>query len=126
MGYQLVASAMQPHWGRLLTTTERLVLLIMCQAALDTESDGAPGRSYWGGTDLIILQMRGELPARGSAEHRAASESVRRAMRTLEKVGAIRRSRVAANGMRAEYEITVHAPQLPVDNPDHKARPGPL
>jgi hypothetical protein len=126
MGYQLVASAMQPEWGLVLTTTERLVLLIMCQAALDASEGGAPPRTYWGGTDLIVLQMRGDVPPRGSAEHRAAKETVRRALRKLEKVGAVQRSRIATNGMRAEYEITVHQSRLPVDNSPSEARSGPL
>lgn len=125
MGYQLVAQAMQPHWGKLLTTTERLVLVIMCQAAVDDETNTVPARQYWGGTDLIILQMKGDVPHRGTAERKAAQEAVRRALRKLEQVGAIQRARTATNGLRAEYTITVNAPQLPVDNSGHMANSGP-
>lgn len=126
MGYQLVAAALQPEWGRRLTTTERLVLLIMCQQALDASDGGAPPRTYWGGSDLIVLQMRGDVPAKGSPEHRTAYEVVRRALRKLENVGAVKRSRIATNGMRAEYEITVWQPQLPVDNSPPQEKPAPV
>lgn len=117
MGYQLMAAALQPEWGRQLTSTERLVLVIMCQVALDTRTpQGDPGR-YFGGTDLLILQTRGDLPPRDSAEYRAASEAIRRALRKLELVGAITRVKSAQAGGRAEYEMTVRQPGLPVDEP---------
>ncbi len=126
MGYQLVASALQPQWGGVLTSTERLCLLIMCQVALDDSTGGLPPRTFWGGTEYLILMLRGDVPAKGSPEYGTAKEQVRRALRKLEAVGAIKRSRIAVNAMRAEYTITVHAPQLPVDNPPDGEQAGPL
>jgi hypothetical protein len=117
VGSQLVIDALQPEWGQLLTTTQRLVLVLICQSALDSEMDGRPARMYWGGQDFLILRMRGDVPAHGTPEYRTAAEVVRKALRRLEDVGAIRRALTATNGRKAEYEVTVRAPQLPVDNP---------
>ncbi len=127
MGYQLVAAALQPAWGRVLRDRDRLVLVAMCMAALD-ESDnaGIAAKRYWGGTGYLMLQVDGVNPSLTS-DHRykAASEGIRRSLRNLELAGAIKCVKKAANGRRAEYEITCQQMHLPVDDDSEKPEPAP-
>jgi len=125
MGFQLVGAALQPQWAKRLSPRDQLVLVAMCHQALDESSGGLPPRTFWGGTSLLMLTTLGQELKAGDVGYNAAREGIRRSLRRLEEVGAIKRVRSAVNGMRSEYELTVWAPQLPVDNstPEHAEDP---
>lgn len=116
MGYQYVAAAIQPEWARQLTPREHLVLIVMCQVALDHAGDGLPPGFYFAGRDYLILQTEGDLFERDPARRRAAERAVERALRRLQEVGAIQMVRKAVNGRRAEYLLTPFTGLVPVDN----------
>lgn len=125
MGFRLVGAALQPHWAQRLSPRDQLVLVTMCHQALDESDGGLSPRTFWGGTALLMLTTVGHELKKGDPGYNAAREGIRRSLRHLEEVGAIKRVRSAVNGMRSEYELTVSAPQLPVDNSiqDHADHP---
>lgn len=118
MGYQLVSAAFQPEWAALLTPREHLVLIAMCHLALDEERDGCAAGRYFAGHDFLMLRTDGTDHHDGTDNERAAAEkAIQRAIRRLKEVGAIETVRDGKNGGKAEYQILVWQPALPVDNP---------
>ncbi len=114
MGGQLVKLAyawsfLQDERGAPLNMNERGVLVYMCAVAIDTDD---PPR-YWAGHDAIARYALGRrvddtlTAIEAQKQHRSIAESTRRAIRTLEGRGALKRVGGAFPGRNQEYEIRV-------------------
>ena len=116
MGYQLMAAALQPEWARQLTPREQLVLVVMCQLALDEARGGYPPGYYFAGRDHLIIATEGNDFRDNPRARAAARRAVERALQKLRSVGAIHQVVQAKSGRRSEYLVTPHVRRLPVDN----------
>jgi hypothetical protein len=116
MGFRLVGAAFMPEWSALLTPREHLILLAMCHLALDEERDGCEAGLYFAGHEFLMLRVDGTDHSDDPKAYASARQSIRRALRRLEEVGAIELVREAKNARKAEYRLLVWQPVLPVDN----------
>lgn len=128
MGAGLVAQALTPPWPALMTSTEQVVLIAMSLSARDTSSKTIEGGMWWGGVESLVMALEGNEIEVGSKEWNSARQKVRRALRRLESVGAIKKLQDATNHRRAVWRITTGSPTLaflPVENPgkDNETHP---
>lgn len=124
MGAGLVAQALTPPWPALMNSTEQVVLIAMSLSARDTSSKTIEGGLWWGGVESLVMALEGDEIELGSKEWNSARQKVRRALRKLEKVGAIKRLQDATNRRRAVWRIMTGSPTLsflPVDNSKNEA-----
>jgi hypothetical protein len=110
MGISLVKAAGDQRWAGL-TSSARLVLMLMCTIALDRKSaeddERVPGMFY-GGRDLLVLQTSGLSP--GDTGYPSAKRKVERAIGELRRAGAVRLVNNPRAGRRACY--TLHPDDL--------------
>ncbi len=107
MGYQLATRAML--WSRVLTPRETLTLVAMALQARD--DDTRP--MYFGGSAALVLATIGRHHDPAGPTYATDKETVRRAVASLVRAGAVTRAREAVNGSRAVYELHVDALPLP-------------
>jgi len=103
MGARLVTQALNPTWAGL-SDTARLVLITMCQTALDHPSDARPAGLYWAGHSHLVLTLTGEDPELTACP--AAERRIRRAIQELKTAGAIELVAPACRGRNAVYQVT--------------------
>lgn len=116
MGIETVKAVHSARWIGL-TPAARLVFGMMAATCLDQPKNGLHPRRYWGGHDLLILQLTGATP--GSPAYPTGQKRVSRAIRELMGQGAIVRLRTGHKGRQAEYDLRPDplGPGPLVDNP---------
>lgn len=116
MGAGLVGAVLNPQWAQLLTPTERLILITMAHTALDPgQRNGRPPAEYWGGHEVLMITVLGELPERNSVAYDNAKKLIQRAIAALVQEGAIVRLSAGRRGHPARYKIILGVSEA-VDN----------
>lgn len=91
-----------------LSTSARLVLIVMCLHARDTPSENQPERLYDGGWELLAWEALGRWGTapntRATAKDRAAHQATYRAVRELLDAGLIKQE-------RSTYDPLVQGPR---------------
>jgi hypothetical protein len=109
MAYQLVGAALNPHWARLLSHTERIVLYTMAHAANDvpTMRSANRARQYWAGWEVLAITLDGDLAPKGTPAYRTAERRIRKIIARLVGVGAIERIEHATGRQHARYLVAL-------------------
>lgn len=119
LGARLVGAALNAYWAARLNPVERLVLVTMAHTAHDTANgNGHAAGEYWGGHDVLMATVLGDIPNPGTTEYNNAKKLIQRAVATLIEAGAIERTAAAHRGRQARYKVVLNVsqPALPVDN----------
>lgn len=105
MGVQLAKWALSAEVGGLgLSPTARLVLASMALTAQDRDTDQTPARLWWGGHDLLMLHLAGDVPE-DERERAALSRRIRRGVSELISAGVLAVAEPAGRGRRAVYRL---------------------
>lgn len=102
MGATLVAQAVQ-KWAPHVSDRAFRVLIAMAVIALDKQKKDTPPKLYFGGQEALTASLRRERG--GNLD--SAVKTVKRAIRELLDVGAIRCTQVAVLGSNAVYLLTL-------------------
>lgn len=105
MGIQLTKWALSADVGaRNVSPFARLVLVCMTFQAQDRATDNAPAREWWGGHDMLMIQLAGDVP--DDARDRAAlARRIKRAIAELIDAGLIVQTEAGRRGQNATYRI---------------------
>lgn len=98
MGARLASLAANPAWSGL-TPRARLVFTFMCLTCYDKDHDDVPAGVYWGGHDLLVERIYGEVNS-------ARANEVSRYIAQLVAAGAVERVEIARGRGRAAYRVT--------------------